>query len=155
MSTYMIQILMAFLGTVGFSIFFNIRKIRLLLVGIGGALGWAAFLLINYCTQNEVVALFLASVLVSAMAEVLARVVKTPGTVLLIPMLIAEIPGGNLFYTMSNLVQGKEALFQSYLKLVLKEAAAIAVGIMVVTSIMQIIRKLGEYNRKKTKIQKV
>lgn len=146
----LIQILMAFLGTIGFAIFFNIRKIRLLLVGIGGAVIWTVFLVVNHVTEQEMIALFAASVLASVFAEILARVVKSPATVLLVPMVIALIPGGNLYYTMFYMVQGHTILFQSYLKLVLQEAASIALGIMIVMSAMQVIQKSQIYHQKKS-----
>ena len=146
----LIQILMAFLGTIGFAIFFNIRKIRLLLVGIGGAVIWTVFLVVNHVTEQEMIALFAASVLASVFAEILARVVKSPATVLLVPMVIALIPGGNLYYTMFYMVQGHTILFQSYLKLVLQEAASIALGIMIVMSAMQVIQKSQNYHQKKS-----
>ena len=146
----LIQILMAFLGTIGFAIFFKIRKIRLLLVGIGGAVIWTVFLVVNHVTEQEMIALFAASVLASVFAEILARVVKSPATVLLVPMVIALIPGGNLYYTMFYMVQGHSILFQAYLKLVLQEAASIALGIMIVMSAMQVIQKSQIYHQKKS-----
>lgn len=150
MGDELIQILMAFLGTIGFAIFFNIRKTRLLLVGIGGAVIWTVFLAVDHFTGQEMIALFVASLLASVFAEVLARVVKSPATVLLIPMVIALIPGGNLYYTMFYMVQGHAILFQSYLKLVLQEAASIALGVMIVTSAMQVVQKSRIYHQKKS-----
>ena len=150
MGDELIQILMAFLGTIGFAIFFNIRKTKLLLVGTGGAVIWTVFLVVNHVTEQEMIALFVASVLASVFAEILARVVKSPATVLLVPMVIALIPGGNLYYTMFYMVQGHSILFQSYLKLVLQEAASIALGIMIVMSAMQVIQKSRIYHQKKS-----
>ena len=150
MGDELIQILMAFLGTIGFAIFFNIRKTKLLLVGIGGAVIWTVFLVVNHVTEQEMIALFVASVLASVFAEILARIVKSPATVLLVPMVIALIPGGNLYYTMFYMVQGHSILFQAYLKLVLQEAASIALGIMIVMSAMQVIQKSQIYHQKKS-----
>lgn len=144
-----IQILMAFTGTIGFSIFFNIRRAKLLLLGGGGAVIWAVFLAVQRMTGQEMIALFAASVLASVFAEILARVVKSPAIVLLIPMVISLIPGGNLYYTMFYMVRGHEVMFRSYLRLVLQEAASIALGIMVVTSVLQVVQKFGLYHQKK------
>ena len=55
--------------------------------------------------RNEMTALLIASAMASVFAEILARIVKSPGTVLLMPMLIPLIPGGNLYYTMFNMVK--------------------------------------------------
>ena len=39
-----VQILLSFLGSVGFAFLFDIRGYRLVLEGIGGALGWGIYL---------------------------------------------------------------------------------------------------------------
>lgn len=145
MEKYLIQIIMAFLGTVGFSIFFTVKKSRIWTVGVGGALVWAVFLGVNAVSGNEMTALLIASAMASVFAEILARIVKSPGTVLLMPMLIPLIPGGNLYYTMFNMVKGNSEAFQSYLQLVLKEAASIAIGIMLIASAVQVINKIKSY----------
>lgn len=111
---------------------------------------WTVFLVVKYATGQEMIALFAASVLASVFAEILARIVKSPATVLLVPMVIALIPGGNLYYTMFYMVQGHSILFQAYLKLVLQEAASIALGIMIVMSAMQVIQKSQIYHQKKS-----
>lgn len=149
MQTYIIQTLMAFGGSIGYALFFNVKKDRLLWLGLDGALIWAIFLFVQYMTGREMVGLFAASLLGSLFAEILARIFKCPVTVLLMPSLIALIPGGNLYYTMSYLVQGDSLRFQATLSLVLKEAASIAVGILVAASLMQIIRKTGIYRHKR------
>lgn len=148
MENYLIQILMAFLGTVGFSVFFTVNKSRIWILGAGGALIWAVFLAVNHCTQNEMAGLLTASATASVIAEVMARVLKSPATVLLLPMLIPLIPGGNLYYTMFHMVQGNTEEFKSYLQLVLSEAASIAVGIILVASAVQIIYKVKKYRLK-------
>lgn len=148
MKTYLIQTIMAFFGTIGFSIFFNVKKERVLILGLDGALIWIIFLYVQHLTGQEMAGLFAAALLGSLFAEILARIFKCPVTVLLMPSLIALIPGGTLYYTMSYLVLGDTLNFQAKLSLVLKEAASIAVGILVAASLMQIIRKTGRYRRR-------
>ena len=148
MQTYIVQTLMAFGGSIGYALFFNVKKERLLPLGLDGALIWMIFLFVQHVTGQEMAGLFAASLLGSLFAEFLARIFKCPVTVLLMPSLIALIPGGNLYYTMSYLVQGDTARFQATLSLVLQEAASIAVGILVAASLMQIIRKAGIYRRR-------
>lgn len=140
-----IQVLMAFLGTVGFSVFFTTKKIRILIVSVCAALVWIGFLVFNSWTANGILALFGAAAMASAMAEILARIMKSPTTVLLMPMLIPLIPGGNLYYTMFHMVRGNTGEFQQFLQTVLQQAAAIAVGIMLVASVVQVINKIKKY----------
>lgn len=51
-------------------------------------------------------ALFVSSLFITTLSEILARFLKTPVILLLVPILIPEIPGADLYYTMYYLVQG-------------------------------------------------
>ena len=135
MAWYFVQTLMGCIGSVGFAVLFNIRGRKLLLAAGGGALAWAVYLA---CTCNGLdifAGLFLAS-------ELLARAVKAPVIMLLVPMLIPLIPGGDLYYMMSFLVRGQYEAFGQYAQRVLTEAGAIALGIICVASLMNIIAGL-------------
>lgn len=142
MSKYIIQIIMAAFGSMGFSIFFNIKRSKLILVTIGGGTTWAVFLAAQHFSQSEVVGLLAASAFASVMAEIFARVLKTPVITLLVPFLIPLIPGGNLYYTMNFFVRGQADEFGRYARWVLQEAGSIAIGIILITSVMQIIGKI-------------
>ena len=75
-------------------------------------------------------------------SELLARAVKAPVIMLLVPMLIPLIPGGDLYYMMSFFVRGQYEAFGQYAQRVLTEAGAIALGIICVASLMNIIAGL-------------
>lgn len=143
-----IQVLMAFGGTWGFSVFFHIDKKKLIPVSTAGAFTWILYLISRHLGASEMLGLFLASVASSVMAEIFARVMKAPSTVFVIPILVPLIPGGNLYYTMSHLVLGDTAKFNTFLRLVLWEASSIALGVIVVLSIVHLIRQLEYYFRK-------
>ena len=66
----------------------------------------------------------------------LARTIKVPIIMLMVPMLIPLIPGGSLYYTMDALVQGDSATAAATAYSLATQAGAIAVGIIVMTSIM-------------------
>ncbi|MGN0266345.1 MAG: threonine/serine exporter family protein, partial [Lachnospiraceae bacterium] len=70
-----IQLLMAFLGTVGFSLRFHLRKALILPASIGGLMGWALYLLFFQVLVNGVfISCLIASICVALYAEILARV---------------------------------------------------------------------------------
>ena len=98
------------------------------------------------------VGLFVSSLFVAALSEILARLIKAPVLLLLVPMLIPEIPGGDLYYTMYYLVQRQYTEFGRYSNQVLAEAGAIALGIIIASYIAKIIRSLqdGRTSGKKT-----
>lgn len=155
MKQELIQIIMAFGGTFGFSAFLHIDKNKLIPVSFAGAFTWALFLAARHWNGNEMVGLFLAAAVASIMAEIFARIMKAPSTVFLISMLVPLIPGGNLYYTMSHLVLGEGAEFNVYLRLVLWEASSIALGVMAVVSVVHLIQQLGSYWAKQSKEHKI
>ena len=83
--TYTVQMVTAFLGSMGFSILFNIRRTKLLIAGFGGALSWGVYLLFGAVLDDGPLRCFLAAVSVTVYAEIFARVKKTPTTSFLVP----------------------------------------------------------------------
>ena len=98
MKFYVIQTIMGILGSVGFAVLFGILDRKLIGIALGGGAGWAVYLLCTANGQSMFVGLFVASLFIAAFSEVLARVLKAPVILLLVPMLIPEIPGGDLYY---------------------------------------------------------
>lgn len=132
----MIQIVTSFFASAGFALLFNVHGKKTLWIGVGGALSWAAYLFTYELTGSLFPSLMMASAAVVAVSEVLARVIKVPIIMLMVPMLIPMVPGGDLYYSMSYLVRDENALFAESLRSLLLQAGAIAAGIIVTTSVM-------------------
>lgn len=130
MQAAVVQTLMGVLGSVGFALLFGIYDRKLGWIALGSGLGWALYLACRAAGQSPFTGLLVASLGVAVLSEVLARFVKTPVLLLLVPMLIPEIPGGDLYYTMRRLLAGDPAGFAESAKLVVEEAGAIALGII-------------------------
>lgn len=130
MVSYVIQTVMGIIGSVGFAVLFGIYDRKLLWIAVGGGAGWAVYLVCVAGGQSKFTGLFVSALFVAACSEIFSRVLKAPVIMLLVPMLIPEIPGGDLYYTMYYLVQGDYAEFGSYANQVLIEAGAIALGII-------------------------
>ena len=131
----LMQILMGFLGSLGFSILFHIKGRRLVIASLGGLISWTVFLLLEGVLPGEPVRYFLASAAVTVYAEVFARIVKTPTTTFLVPSLIPLIPGGSLYYTMNYALNEQWSAFGSKAFYTLELAAALALGIIAVTTL--------------------
>lgn len=142
MSKVLLQLLMSFLGTLGFSILFNLRGTKLFLAALGGMLSWCVYLLLEPYISGAPVRYFFCSFFLAFYAEVLARVLKTPATTFLIPPLIPLIPGSDLYYTMRFGLnrQWSQCLSQAFFTL--KLAVALALGIIAVLSILGVINVL-------------
>ncbi len=138
----LLQLLTAFIGTLGFGILFHIRGRKLWLAALGGLLSWSFFLVLGYLIENEPVRYFLVSILSSLYAEILARLVKTPTTTFIIITLIPLIPGSGLYYTMASALFGSSEGFLSNGIHTLELALALSLGIILVTSVMRRVKFL-------------
>ena len=130
----------SFVATVGYSIFFNVPKKQIPYCGFTGAIGWIVYVVINNKLLNPVFANFLAALLVTLVSENLARLIKKPAILFIIPGIIPLVPGAGLYRTMLNFVQGNHNLAISTGIETILVSGAIALGIMVTTSIYTSIR---------------
>jgi uncharacterized membrane protein YjjB (DUF3815 family) len=146
----MISVIYAFISSLGFGILFNVRGKNLLIASMGGGLGWLLYSLIISSGGAEIVALFIASIVISIFSEVFARIMKSPVTVFLICALIPLVPGGGMYYTTFEAVQGNinESIVLGIQTLF--NAASIAVGIILVSTISKIFTRL-KMNKMKVK----
>lgn len=145
---YFIQIITAFIGSVGFAILYNIKGNKLVVCGLGGAFSWSIYLLSIQYLNDVVLALIIATISIGFLSEILARILKTPVIVLLVPMLIPLIPGSDLYYTTQSLMLNEIEAVSYYGNLVIKEAAAIALGIILSVCIVQTLIKLIQFKHK-------
>ena len=146
MARAILQTLMGAAGAVGFAVLFRIEG-RKLWVALGGALAWAVYLLCMWLGLGVFASLVCATAAASLLSEILARAVKAPAVILLVPMLVPLIPGGDLYYMMSYLVRGDMTAFAQAARLVITEAGAIALGIICVSSAVNILAGLRGHAR--------
>lgn len=145
----LIQILAAGISSLGFGIFFKIRPRFFPAILIGGALSWAAYLAAFHFSSSDTIGMFVAAFLVALYAEILARWKKTPSTMIYIPAIIPLIPGGNLYYCMSYLLQKNSAEAARYGEILFKESMAIVLGtILVYCFVLTFITKRTTQNGK-------
>ena len=130
--------LYAALGCMAFCFIFQLRKWRYILcAALCGAAGWLVYLLLD---GMGITARFLmATITIALLAEVFARVFKTPATVFLIIGIIPLVPGGGIYYTMEHAMSGETSLFLESLLHTLGMAGALAVGVLMVSSLARLI----------------
>lgn len=138
----MISVLYAFISSLGFGILFNVRGKNLIIASIGGGVGWLFYLLTKNSTGSEIVSLFVGSLVISIYSEIFARVMKNPVTIFLICALIPLVPGGSMYYTTFEAVQGNIDKSIVLGIQTLFNAASIAVGIILISTISRIINRL-------------
>lgn len=137
----------AFVGCAAFCFIFEMRRWQFILSAAGiGMVARASCLILS--GVGEVFQLLLAAIVTSVLAEIFARILKTPATVLLIIGIIPLVPGGGLYYTMEALVNSDMALFFQNGFSTLAAAGAIAVGSSLVSAVARTILVRKEARRR-------
>ena len=136
----LIQILMGTLGTLGFNILFHIQGKKLVLATLGGLISWSVFLAAAPVIPGEAVRYFLSAIVITVYSEAMARLVKTPTTTFLVPSAVPLIPGSSLYYTMNYALNHQWVKFGNQAFYTLELAAALALGIIAVTTTLRLIR---------------
>ena len=138
MKEIVIQLLSAFAGGFGFALIFGMRRRYLFFASLGALLGWGVYLLTDSLLDSYFLPPLFAAAFAVTYAELMARVLKTPATLFVIPAIIPLVPGGSLFYTMSYAVRGDaEGARLSGIQ-TLESALAIAFGISLVLALREL-----------------
>ena len=137
-----VQLITGSLGSVGFALVFRLRYRFLPLAALGGLLNWGAYLLLRHFSASIFLACLVASALSALYAEVLAKRLRAPAPLFLIPAFIPSIPGSNLYYTMAAAVGGDLAGVTENALATCIWALGIAAGISAVLALLVIGRNL-------------
>ena len=137
--SYYLPCFYAFLACIGFSMLFNIHGVGMLICAGGGFLGWLVYLLTAPMVHSEIIQSLFAAVAISAWSEIMARLRKCPVTSYLLVALFPLVPGGGIYYTMEHAMSGDSALFLDSLLHTLGLAGALAVGVLLVSSLARVV----------------
>lgn len=140
--TELVQIITGFFGSLGFGILFNVRGKRLLAASLAGLFSWSLYLLLGIWIADEALRYFIVAFVISVYCEIMARMLKSPTTTFLMTALVPLIPGGGLYYTMTNAISGDVIGFIERGLKTISLAVALALGVIVVTVMMNIINKV-------------
>ena len=132
-SQYILPCLCAFAGCIGFTLVFNIHGPGKLIGGFGGALGWLVYLL----GGKTILAGFFAAMAISLFSEIMARIRRCPVTGYQLVALLPLVPGGGVYYAMSYCLAGDTGQFLNTLLDTLGMAAALAVGVILASSLFR------------------
>ena len=126
-----IQVISALIGSVGFALFFNMKGKQLVAAGIGGALTWTVYLIVQPYFDDYFIPYLIASLFVGIFAEIMARVNRAPATIFLTTAAVPLIPGGSLYYTMLGIVEKDQELMETSANNTITLALAIAMGFII------------------------
>ena len=133
--------LFAFLGCLGFCPAFNVRGVGALLCCLGGALGWAVYLVVMALGGSPFIASLAAAVVVAVYAEAMARVRKCPATSYSTIALFPLVPGLTIYQAMDHGIRGDTGLFWETFFRTFGIAGCIALGLLAVSSVLELRRR--------------
>ena len=136
-----IQLIAALMGSMGFAMLFNIRGKKIVIAAVGGFMSWAAYLIPDCVVKNPYFCGFVATVVTTLYAEIMARIEKTPVTVFLVSATIPLIPGASLYRAMNCLMQKDYSGFGQQGTYTLLFAASMAAGMTFTTVLFRMIWK--------------
>lgn len=134
----MILLKSLFAGVVStaFCITFNTRGKNIFLTGLCGGVGYLVYLLTG--GPGSYSSFFIAGIAITTMAEVTARIIKSPTTVFLVGGLLPLVPGGDLFRFFQAVMQGSQNLALYHILNTIVKAGALAAGTIMIGALLHI-----------------
>lgn len=97
-------------ATIFFAVLFHVPRRAIIISAVLGGAGYAVFDLVQPGLHSAIAGYFVGTLFMAACSEILARVMKMPVTVFVIPAIIPLVPGLGLYNTMKYLVDGQNSL---------------------------------------------
>lgn len=149
----LLDIVTCIIGTFGFSVLLKVSKQKLIYTVLGGAISASLSYFFMQKGFGIFSATFFAMLAICIYSEVLARIIKAPANIILLPSTIPLLPGGSLYYTLSYLLHSDRENFFIYAKETILTGAGIALGAIFISIIITFISDLkmqinrGVYHR--------
>ncbi|MBQ8143993.1 MAG: threonine/serine exporter family protein [Butyricicoccus sp.] len=134
------ECVMSFFASLCFGVIFQVRGIKLIFSGLGGALGWLVYLLCAVPFPGSTIPrFFIATVVITLFTEWCARLLRAPVSVFLAVALIPLVPGGGIYQTMLYCVQGNSAAALTECIRTIGIAGAMSMGVVIVSSVVHMV----------------
>lgn len=101
---YILQIMAAGIGTLGFSMVFHAPRKELLFCAMNGAIAWFVYLMLLKLGDGAIMACTVSTFVITIISRILSEVRKAPSTVFLIAAIFPLVPGSGIYYTAYNLI---------------------------------------------------
>ena len=134
-----VEAVASFIGCVGFFICFNIYAPGGFLCALGGLLTWVTYRITFELLGDDIAAYFFATIMASLYSEIMARIRKYPAISYLVISIFPLIPGAGVYYTMTQALKGNMASFATQGTHTIAIAGAMAVGILLSTTLVRIV----------------
>ena len=147
MNEIIYQSLMSFFACICFAVVFQVKGNHIFFAVFGGLISLLIYLLAaTPFPDSDIPRYFIATVIITIYSEICARVLRSPVTVFLAISLLPLVPGNGIYQTMVYCIKGDSVMALRQCIFTVGIAGALAIGIVVVSSIVQLILR---YNHMK------
>ena len=150
MEAIILKIIAGAIATLGFAILFRLKPSHWPFAMLDGLFACICYFAFTELFGGNFLPNLLAAFAASVFADLFARLCKAPSTVFILPGCIALVPGGTLYYAMSNLLSENREMALEYFLITLTIGIAIGGGIIAASllkvTIQAISRKLKRKN---------
>ncbi len=129
MVQFIFQVLTASVGTIAFSIMYNVSKKHFLYCGICGAAGWMVYLILR--NRSDIAGVFLGAFLVVLLSRYFSVTRECPVTIFLIPGIFPLVPGKGIYQAVYHIIIGSYYRAIHHFVTAFKYSFAIAMAISV------------------------
>ena len=130
MEAIVIKIIAGTIATLGFAILFRLKPSHWPFAMLDGLFACICYFAFTELFGGNFLPNLLAAFAASVFADLFARLCKAPSTVFILPGCIALVPGGTLYYAMSNLLSENRDVAVEYFLITLTVGIGIGGGII-------------------------
>lgn len=145
---WLLHFIFSFAASYFFAVLFDAPKRLFLYAGIVGATGWMfSRVLLEVFSMHDIYATMFGSLVLGIMSHLMARMLKEPATIFMIPGIIPFVPGGLAYEATSLLVQFEYSASLNTMLEVILVAGGVAVGLLFADQLSKIfIHKKRNYS---------
>ena len=150
MEDIIIKIIAGTIATLGFAILFRLKPSHWPFAMLDGLFACICYFAFTELFGGNFLPNLLAAFAASVFADLFARLCKAPSTVFILPGCIALVPGGTLYYAMSNLLSENRDVAVEYFLTTLTVGIGIGGGIIAASLLRVTIQAISrKFKRKK------
>lgn len=135
-----LEIVGSFLAVVAFCFILNTPRRHILFAGLTGAAGWTLYLVLGNRGLDTGTATFFSGCLISLCSQILARFLKTPVTIFVIPGILPLVPGAGMYHIVDSMLR-QDGQTSWYVTQTLVVSGMIALSIIVIDSLFRLFFK--------------
>lgn len=137
-----VQVIGAFVAVITGATILSIPKKFLFTAGCISALSWFVYLVCRDFKVGVAMSTLAATLAIALVSHILARLLKAPVTIFLIPGILPLVPGINTYRIGYYLIQDDGVKASFYFNLTLQVAGMIAIGIFIMDTFFRVMNTL-------------